>query len=408
MKILVIGLGYVGLPLACLLAQKNNFVVGVDINNQLVDSINSGRLVTLEPGLSELLKTTKRNGNFIAQINIEPANVFIICVPSPLTEENKPDLSFINSAVMSLIPFLKPKDLIIIESTIPVGTTDKIKDLILMNCPHISYNELYVAHCPERVLPGNAINEIIYNNRIIGGTCNESTKLAVELYSTFCTEEVVTTTARMTELVKLSENSFRDINIAYANELSIICDELDLNTTELIKLANMHPRVNILSPGVGVGGHCIPVDPWFIVNEAPDITPLISTARMVNRFKEDWVVEKIVDISNKNEIESIVLAGLSYKSNTDDFRESPSLRIAEKLLEKCSLNITLVDPYIDKIKSNNLNQFRLSKEINISNNILIAILLITTIVETLNGVKVLSLAKKKFANIFRIAKAGIP
>jgi UDP-N-acetyl-D-mannosaminuronic acid dehydrogenase len=304
-KIVVMGLGYIGLPTASMLATKGYTVVGVDVNPDTVETINQGKIHIVEPDLDLLVKSAVHSGNLTASLEPCEADVYIIAVPTPF-QKNKndaikvPDISFVEAATRSIAPFLNEGNLVILESTSPVGTTERVHSVIAELRPELVQSNpnnheppIYIAHCPERVLPGQILRELVDNDRIIGGIDKASTQKARGLYKTFSNGQILLTDCRTAELAKLVENSFRDVNIAFANELSLICDKVGVNVWELISLANRHPRVNILQPGPGVGGHCIAVDPWFIVDAAPDLSRLIRTAREVNDFKPQWVVEKV-------------------------------------------------------------------------------------------------------------------
>ena len=320
MKVCIVGLGYVGLPAACVLAQAGHDMVGVEFVAMLLRA-NQGQIHIDEPGLHDLLQEALSLGRW-SQTTPEPAEAFILCVPTPFKVGYQPDLSYVESAARGVLSVLKKDDLVVVESTIPVGATEKVAALIRMERPDLAQEDLHVAHCPERVLPGNAIREIIYNDRVVGGTTPEATVRASKLYRSFSRGSVAETTASTAELSKLAENTFRDINIAYANELSMLCSECGVDAQELIKLANMHPRVNIHSPGAGVGGHCIPVDPWFIVSRFPREAALIRAAREVNIQKEAWVVDQVLQAAQLYRVEKVVMAGLTYKPDVDDFREA--------------------------------------------------------------------------------------
>jgi UDP-N-acetyl-D-mannosaminuronic acid dehydrogenase len=354
-KIVIMGLGYIGLPTASMLATKGHQVVGVDINSSVVETINSGEIHIVEPDLDILVRSAVNSGNLKASLKPEEADTFIIAVPTPFKNiegnPKAPDISYVEAATKTIAPYLKSGNLIILESTSPIGTTERIRDIIFelrpdlcnLSCDSVITPLLYLAHCPERVLPGHILRELVDNDRIIGGINTESSERACQLYKSFCNGNIFLTDARTAEMAKLTENSFRDVNIAFANELSMICDELDINVWELIKLANKHPRVNILQPGPGVGGHCIAVDPWFIVDAAPEQARLIRTARQVNDSKSDWVIEKVVDAvtawRNENSITTkpvpiIGCLGLAFKPNIDDLRESPALKIVRDLMTR--------------------------------------------------------------------------
>jgi len=346
-KICVIGLGYIGLPTACILSSKGLKVVGVDVNQRLVDDLNHGHIDTPEPGLADLANTTIKSGNFIAKMSPEKADALMICVPTPLTDDHKADLTYVKNAAESILPHLRKGNLVILESTVPPGTTKEILKPILEESGLKIGNELYLAYCPERVLPGNILKELIENDRIIGGINSESAESARKTYQSFVKGEIYLTDATTAEMVKLVENSFRDVNIAFANELSRICGKLNLNIWKVIELANKHPRVNILRPGPGVGGHCIAVDPLFIVEKAPEEAELIKTARCVNDSIPDYIVEKIERAVKEKKIKKPVIAclGITYKAGTGDLRGSPALKIVRRLREK-GYTVRACDPYI--------------------------------------------------------------
>jgi UDP-N-acetyl-D-mannosaminuronic acid dehydrogenase len=342
-KIVVMGLGYIGLPTASMLATKGHQVLGVDINDEAVKTINSGKIHIVEPDLDILVKSAVHSGNLKASLLPEEADTFILAVPTPfmVTASNPkaPDISYVEEATRTIAPYLKPGSLVILESTSPVGTTDRIMEIIVELRPDLqsqspgSHNPpVFLAHCPERVLPGHIIRELVDNDRIIGGVTRASAEKAKELYRTFCNGDIFLTDARTAELAKLTENSFRDVNIAFANELSLICDRLGINVWELIELTNRHPRVNILKPGPGVGGHCIAVDPWFIVSAAPEEAKLIRTAREVNDHKPHWIINKIRSKADRFKNPVIGCLGLAFKANIDDLRESPALEITRELM----------------------------------------------------------------------------
>ena len=374
MKICIVGLGYVGLPAACVLAQSGHEVVGVEIRSDVVEGLNKGQIHIDEPGLHDLLQEALTNGRFRAQTTPESADAFILCVPTPFKDGYQPDLSYVEAAARSVLPVLKKNDLVVVESTIPVGATEKVAALIRTARSELTQDLLHVAHCPERVLPGNAIREIIYNDRVVGGTTTEATQRASRLYRSFSRGTVAETTANTAELSKLAENTFRDINIAYANELSMLCTECSVDAQELIRIANMHPRVNIHSPGAGVGGHCIPVDPWFIVSRFPREAALIRAAREVNIQKETWVVDQVLQAAQSYDVQQVVIAGLTYKPDVDDFRESPALRITEQISARLSLPLIGVDPYVEKLEQECSVNFKLQSNIPLKENTLIVVL----------------------------------
>ncbi len=346
-KICVIGLGYIGLPTACILSSKGFKVVGVDTNQKLVEELNQNHIDPLEPGLVDLANSAIKSGNLIAKISPQEADVFIICVPTPLTNEDKADLTYVRDATKNILPYLRKDNIIILESTVPPGTTEGIVKPILEESGLKVGSELYLAYCPERVLPGNILKELIENERIIGGINPESTELAKEVYQNFVEGEIYLTDTTTAEMVKLVENSFRDVNIAFANELSRVCDKLNLNIWKVIELANKHPRVNILKPGPGVGGHCIAVDPFFIVEKAPNEARIIKTARCVNDSMPDYIVEKVERAVKKTKIKRPVIAcfGITYKAGTGDLRGSPALKIVRGLKEK-GYTVWACDPYV--------------------------------------------------------------
>lgn len=342
-KISVIGLGYIGLPTASLLAKNGYEVLGVDVNQSVVDTINSGSIHIIESGLDALVISAVSSGNLIAKTIPEASDIYILAVPTPFKAKHEPDLTYVESAAKAVAPLLKSGDLIILESTSPVGTTAFVKTCVeQIN----SVEGVYYAHCPERVIPGRVLEELVENDRIIGGIDAKSGEIAAEFYRTFVEGEILLTDAKTAELCKLAENSFRDVNIAYANELSLICDKQGINVWDLIKLANHHPRVNILQPGPGVGGHCIAVDPWFIVSSAPEQAKLIKTAREVNNAKPQWVINKVLDKAKKFTDPVIACFGVSFKPDIDDLRESPALEIVKQLNEMKVLKLLVVEPNI--------------------------------------------------------------
>lgn len=361
-KINVVGLGYIGLPTAAVFANNGIRVHGVDVSQHVVDTISQGKIHIVEPDLDKVVHEVVSNGYLTASLQAESADAFLIAVPTPFKDGHEPDLSYIKSAAEMIAPVLKKGDLVILESTSPVGATEKMAewlatkrtDLIFPQADSSS-PDVFIAHCPERVLPGKILEELISNDRIIGGMTEKCSELAVELYKTFVKGECVTTNARTAEMCKLTENSFRDVNIAFANELSIICDELDINVWELISLANRHPRVNILQPGPGVGGHCIAVDPWFIVSKTPEEARLIRTAREVNDNKPEWVIEKvklaIADFLQENPnktVKDVTVAcyGLAFKPDIDDLRGSPAINIVKYIKDNHKGKVIVVEPHI--------------------------------------------------------------
>ncbi len=372
MIVSIIGLGYIGLPTAAVLASKGIKVVGVDVSQYVVDTINQGKIHIIEPGLDALVREAVQKNHLKAVINPEKADVFMIAVPTPFKGNHEPDLSYIRLAAKAIAPVLEKGNLVILESTSPVGATEKMmtwmqEERLDLSFPEFGNNnfiaDIAVAHCPERVLPGQVVRELIENDRIIGGVTDYCAKQAKDLYKIFVDADCLLTDCRTAELSKLVENSFRDVNIAFANELSLICDKLGINVWKLIELANHHPRVNILQPGPGVGGHCIAVDPWFIVDSSPDEAKLIRTARLVNDNKPNFVlgkIDKAVKAIGKNKSDlKIACLGLSFKPDIDDLRESPALSIAEKIGLMGFSELFLVEPNIssipDKLKGESIS-----------------------------------------------------
>jgi len=350
-EVVMIGLGYIGLPTAALIASNNVHVYGVDINQKVVDTINRGKIHIVEPELDTAVASAVKEGYLKAATTAVEANNYIIVVPTPFKGKNEPDTSFVEAATRGILPILKAGDLYVIESTSPVGTTEKMMDLIYRERPELK-GTLHIAYCPERVLPGNVMHELVHNDRVIGGVDEKSTNKAIEFYSKHVKGELHATNARTAEMCKLVENSSRDVQIAFANELSLICDKAGINVWELIELANKHPRVNILQPGCGVGGHCIAVDPYFIVSDYPMESKIIGTAREINNYKSFWCAEKIQNAKLQFELKhgrkpKTAIMGLAFKPNIDDLRESPAKYIAQKVLQN-SNNEThfIVEPNI--------------------------------------------------------------
>ena len=336
-EVVTIGLGYIGLPTSALIAQHGTSVLGVDINQHVVDTINQGKIHIVEPDLGEIVAKAVSDGYFKASTKASSAQTYLVVVPTPFKGNHEPDISFVEAATKGIIPLLKQGDLYIIESTSPIGTTEKMQELIYASRPELK-DKIYMAYCPERVLPGNVMYELVHNDRVIGGINQESTQRAIDFYAKYVKGELHATNARTAEMCKLVENSSRDVQIAFANELSLICDKADINVWELINLANKHPRVNILQPGCGVGGHCIAVDPYFIVSDYPMESKIIGTAREVNNYKSFWCAEKIQNAKLQFELKhgrkpKTALMGLAFKPNIDDLRESPAKYIAQKVLQ---------------------------------------------------------------------------
>ncbi len=362
----VIGLGYIGLPTAAVFASRKIKVIGVDINQNVVDTINRGGIHIIEPDLDNIVHESVSAGYLTANTQPKPADAFLIAVPTPFKDDNQdPDISYIESACKSISPVLKKSDLVILESTSPVGTTEQMSVWLAEARPDLTFpqthgdaSDIRIAHCPERVLPGHVLRELIQNDRIIGGMTSKCSTAATNLYNIFLEGSCVITNAQTAEMCKLVENSFRDVNIAFANELSMICDKLNINVWELIKLANHHPRVNILQPGPGVGGHCIAVDPWFIVSKSPDKARLIRTAREVNDSKPVWVIEKVkqtvADFLHANPAKTekdltIACFGLAFKPDIDDLRESPAVNISLIIGENLSSELKIIEPNINEL-----------------------------------------------------------
>ena len=336
----ILGLGYIGLPTAAVLASVGHRVVGVDVDPHVVDTVNDGRIHIVEPDLAEAVAESVHSGSLVAQLTPVEADVFLIAVPTPFHSDDnaipQPNIDFVLAAARAIAPVLRTGNLVLLESTSPVGTTELVASLIAELSGH-NIDQFNIAYCPERVLPGSILQELISNDRVIGGLTPSAAQAGQAFYSTFCQGKLLSTTARTAELVKLTENSFRDVNIAFANELSLVCDHLGINVRELISLANHHPRVNVLQPGCGVGGHCIAVDPWFIAAAAPHCTPLIQAARCVNDGKSRWVIKQVLaraaDLEDQlGRPARIGCFGLAFKPDVDDLRESPALYITTQLL----------------------------------------------------------------------------
>ena len=359
------GLGYIGLPTAIIAAQHGIDVVGVDINPKVVDTVNQGRIHIVEPGLQELCRQVVSQGKLKASLHPETSDVYLIVVPTPFIKDgnHQPDISYVEAATRTVLPYLKEGNLFIIESTSPVGTTEKMAQLIYTERPELKDN-IHIAYCPERVLPGNVIYELIHNDRVIGGTNEESTEKAIAFYRQFVKGELHKTNARTAEMCKLTENSSRDVQIAFANELSIICDKAGINVWELIDLANKHPRVNILQPGSGVGGHCIAVDPYFITADFPMESQIIGKAREINNYKAFWCAEKTQNAIKAFEVKEqrepvVALMGLAFKPNIDDLRESPAKYIATKVMQTYNnADFLIVEPNLSDHKVFKLTDYK--------------------------------------------------
>ena len=361
-KVVFIGLGYIGLPTAAVAAHHGFEVVGVDVNPSVVETVNQGKVHIVEPDLDKVVKEAVQSGHLRAVTRPEPADAFFVVVPTPFKQNHRADITYVESATRAVIPCLKPGDLFVIESTSPVFTTERMAELIFQQRPELK-DQIYIAYCPERVLPGNTLYELVHNDRVIGGITPASTDKAIEFYSAFVQGKLHRTNARTAEMCKLTENSSRDSQIAFANELSMICDKAGINVWELIELANKHPRVNILQPGCGVGGHCIAVDPWFIVSDYPEQAQLIKRARETNDYKADWCANKVLEscqrFVEKYEREPIVACmGLAFKPNIDDLRESPAKYIASRIVSESRADVLIVEPNITMHPSFHITDYK--------------------------------------------------
>lgn len=351
MKACFMGLGYIGLPTAIIAAKHGVNVIGVDINPSVVEQTNAGHLHIIEPGMEDMLKDVITSGQLHASTTPEESDAYFMVVPTPFKGNHEPDVSYVEAATRAVIPYLKPGDLYVIESTSPIGTTEKMAEIIFTERPELK-GKIYIAYCPERVLPGNVIYELVHNDRVIGGLNAESTDKAIEFYSQFVKGMLHKTNARTAEMCKLTENSSRDVQIAFANELSLICDKAGINVWELIRLANKHPRVNILQPGCGVGGHCIAVDPYFITADFPMESKIIATAREINNYKAFWCAEKVKNAMLQFELDKhrkpvVAMMGLAFKPNIDDLRESPAKYIVTKVMQGFNnAEILVVEPNV--------------------------------------------------------------
>ena len=359
-KVCVVGLGYIGLPTAAMLASRGYEVIGCDVNERAVAAINGGRAHFQEPDLQMLLAASVQTGQLRAQTKPCEADYFILAVPTPFKENKKPDMKYVEAATDAIAPYLAPGNTVILESTSPVGTTERMAMRLQEARPDLTFPNymesgdtsaanIRIAHCPERVMPGQMVRELVSNDRIIGGMTEECAQASLALYESFVSAQLFTTDCRTAELVKLVENSFRDVNIAFANELSLICEHLNVDVWRAIELANKHPRVNILQPGAGVGGHCIAVDPLFVIDAAPEQARLIRTAREVNDRKPHWVAEHLISLSSRFREPVIACYGITYKANVDDLRESPSVEIVRLLSERPDLRVLVVEPNITEL-----------------------------------------------------------
>ena len=357
------GLGYIGLPTAIIAAKHGVDVVGVDINPKVVEVTNQGKLHIIEPGMEEMLQEVIAAGKFKAYTTPQVSDAYFMVVPTPFKGDHEPDVSYVEAATRAVLPLLKEGDLYVIESTSPIGTTEMMTNIIFTERPELK-DKIYIAYCPERVLPGNVIYELVHNDRVIGGLNPESTDKAIEFYSQFVKGELHKTNSRTAEMCKLTENSSRDVQIAFANELSLICDKAGINVWELINLANKHPRVNILQPGCGVGGHCIAVDPYFITADYPAESKIIATARNINNYKSFWCAEKVKSTMLEFELKNgrkpvVAMMGLAFKPNIDDLRESPSKTIVGKVMQMCNnADILIVEPNVEEHKTFKLTPYQ--------------------------------------------------
>lgn len=364
MKACFMGLGYIGLPTAIIAAKEGGVdIVGVDINPMVVEKTNAGKLHIIEPGMEEMLQEVVKSGKLHASTTPEVSDAYFMVVPTPFKGNHEPDISYVEAATRAVLPLLKEGDLYVIESTSPVGTTEKMAELIFSERPELK-GKIYIAYCPERVLPGNVIYELVHNDRVIGGIDAASTKKAQEFYSRFVKGTLHPTNARTAEMCKLTENSSRDVQIAFANELSLICDKAGINVWDLINLANKHPRVNILQPGCGVGGHCIAVDPYFITSDFPAESKIIATAREINNYKAMWCAEKVKNAMLEFEIKHhrkpvVAMMGLAFKPDIDDLRESPAKQIVSKVMQGVNnAEILVVEPNVESHNVFKLTDYR--------------------------------------------------
>lgn len=363
MRACFMGLGYIGLPTAIIAAKHGIEILGVDINPRVVDMTNQGKLHIIEPGMEDCLQEVVNKGMLRASLKPEVCDAYFMVVPTPFKENHEPDISYVEAATCCVLPLLKEGDLYVIESTSPVGTTERMEQLIFSERPELK-DKIYIAYCPERVLPGNVIYELVHNDRVIGGINPESTDKAISFYSQFVKGTLHKTNSKTAEMCKLTENSSRDVQIAFANELSIICDKAGINVWELIELTNKHPRVNILQPGSGVGGHCIAVDPYFITADYPIESQLIAKAREINNYKAFWCAEKVQNAILKFELEHnrkpvVAMMGLAFKPNIDDLRESPAKYITTKVMQFCNnADILVVEPNVKEHKVFKLTEYK--------------------------------------------------
>lgn len=363
MKVCVIGIGYIGLPTACIMCDKGFDVVGVDINSSYIDRINRNKFKSKEKDLVEMIKKSLEDKKLTLKSKPEKADVFVICTPTPLDNQNNPDLSYLIDALYSIVPYLTKQNIVIIESTVPPKTTDDIIKPIIESYGFEVGVDIFLAHCPERVIPGNIIYELIYNNRIIGGCSKKCGEIVAEFYKFFVKGEITISSSEVAEMVKLVENSYRDVNIAFSNEITTICNDLCIDPYQVISLSNKHPRVNLLTPGIGVGGHCLPVDPHFIINKAPNCSKLVQVARSINDNVPQHLVSKFKKILMCTDNPKIGVWGLTYKSNSDDIRNSPAMEIVN-LLKKENYTVYIYDPLVDDFSSPK-NKYESSQDVDL-------------------------------------------
>ncbi len=357
--ICIVGLGYIGLPTAALLANQGYQVLGIDVSEEVVNTVNNGDIHIVEPELDAYVAKAVKDKTLVASLKPQPADVFVLAVPTPFHEGHVPNIDYVEAATRAIAPVVKAGNMVILESTSPVGTTERVAEVLREE--GVDIDSIHIAHCPERVLPGHIMRELVENDRIVGGITEEATEIVADFYRSFVTGDVLTTDARTAEMAKLTENSFRDVNIAFANELSILCDKFGIDVWELIRLANRHPRVNILQPGTGVGGHCIAVDPWFIVHAGGKDARIIRAAREINDYKTSWVVERIIsDVkafhAEHGRAPSVACMGLAFKPNIDDLRESPALAVFQSLVLE-GIDALAVEPNLKRHQSILLNDY---------------------------------------------------
>nr|WP_295604889.1 nucleotide sugar dehydrogenase [uncultured Terrisporobacter sp.] len=350
-KICIVGLGYIGLPTATMFSCYGHKVIGVDVNEKVVNNINKGKIIIEEPNLEELVEDVVKKGNLIASISPKESDVFIISVPTPIKDDKTSDMSYVISATKSIVKYLKEGNIVVLESTSPVGTTEEVVKPIIEESGLKVGRDIMLGYCPERVIPGKIIYELKNNDRVIGGIDKKSAEEIRKIYKTIVDGNIYLTDCKTAELCKLMENTYRDVNIALSNELLLICDKLNINVWEVIEYSNKHPRVNLHTPGPGVGGHCLAVDPWFIIEKEPELSNIIKSSRLLNDSMPEYVYNKIDKILQKDKSKKITILGITYKANTDDMRESPIIKLIDKLL-KNNYNVKVFDPYIKDFQIN--------------------------------------------------------